>query len=288
MTSVDWPHFNQPRGWSLAPPGDTVVIDSSGKHNLPQFAKESRAYIAERNAELDTYLQNVRRAYDYRRRVQTQIEAPQRLASSVSKTVTKMRKKLKFKKGRRRRPISASLRSRSVPFRMVFSVSTTNGIYSHQLNMKAIAVEYAKTFDEFRCTGFSVRFVPSAITSEGVYTTVLLDGEGFGPIKVTEQASKWFTRIGDMPGSVLRHCASGYIQRWRPTSPPAREWIRIAASDYKLASLYIAASEATSVVKGAIHITGSVRVRGEYNSAVSRIRRYNSIDDLDALTMDDN
>lgn len=153
--------------------------------------------------------------------------------------------------------------------------------------MKAVAIEYQKTFDEFRCSGFTVRFVPSAITSEGVYTTVLLDGSGFGSIATTDPASRWFTRLGDMPGSILRHCASGYVQRWKPTSPPAREWIRIANSDYTLASLYIAASEASATVKGAIHITGSVRVRGEYNSAVSTIRRYNSISALDAMSMED-
>lgn len=286
MTSADWPHYNTPDGWKLGP-GDSVYVDSSGKHNLTQYAKEARAYIAERDAELNAYLLNWRRAHRHRQSGRTQIEAPERLASSASKTITKMRKKPKFKKGRRRRPMSASLRSRSVPFRMVFPVSTTNGIYSHQLSMKAVAVEYIKTFDEFRCTGFTVRFVPSAITSEGVYTTVLLDGPGFGTIPATDEASRWFTRIGDMPGSILRHCASGYIQRWKPTSPPAREWIRIAKKDYTLASFYISASEASATVKGAIHITGSVRVRGEYNSAISRIRRFNSIADLDAMTMED-
>lgn len=285
MTSDQWPHFNKPHGWKLGP-GDTVYVDGPGKHNLTQFTKESRAYINERNAELDLYL-SLLDSNRRRPKPKTQLESPPVLASSSSKTVTVMKKKPRFKRGRRRRPISASLRSRSVPFRMVFPITTKTGLFTKHIDIRSVAVEYEKTFDEFRCTGFTVRFVPSAITSEGVYTTVLLDGSGFGDIPPTGTAPVWFTRLGDMPGSVLRHCASGFRHRWRPTSPNSRIWIRIDTQNHDLATLYISCSTADSVVKGAIHITGSVRVRGEYHSAVSRVLRYNSIQDLDALTMDD-
>lgn len=288
MISEQWPHYNKPDGWKLAP-GDSVYSNSPGKHNLTQFAKESRAFIAERNAELDSYLSLLSDISRHQQRQlsgpKTQIESPPALAATGSRTITKMRKKIRFKRGRRRRPISASLRSRQVPFRMVLPIETTNGLLTHTIKMKTVAIEYLKTFDEFRCSGFAVRFVPSAITSEGVYTTVLLDGPGFPAM--TGTASVWFTRLGDMPGSVLRHCAAGFTHRWKPTSPPAKTWVRLSSGNYDLATLYISTSNDQTSVKGAIHITGSVRVRGEYNSAVSTILRCASIPSLDALAMDE-
>lgn len=288
MTPELWPHYNTPDGWKLAP-GDSVYSSSSGKHNLTQFAKESRAFIAERNAELDSYLGLLRDISRQRQRQKqgpkTQIESPPILATAGSKTITKMKKKIRFKRGRRRRPISASLRSRQVPFRMVLPIETTNGLFTHAIQMKTVATEYLRTFDEFRCSGFVVRFVPSAITSEGVYTTVLLDGPGFS--SMVGEASTWFTRLGDMPGSLLRHCAAGFSHRWKPTSPPSRTWVRLHSADFNLATLYMSTSAKTASVKGAIHITGSIRVRGEYNSAVSTILRCASIPSLDALAMDE-
>lgn len=291
MTSRDWPNFNVPGGWRLASDG-TVITDRHRNASLGTFYKESQAYLRERDSELRTYLNNVssaRRFKDSKSSLsssqQTQLESPQLEEQSHITTVT-MRKKGKFKRAyRRRRPISASLRSRSVPFRMVFAVTTTAGVYTKGISMKTVAHEYLKTFDEFRCVRMFVRFVPSALTTEGVYTTVLLDGPGFGTM--AGSAPTWFTRIGDMPGSVLRHCASGFLHRWRPTSPGSRNWIRLDRDDVNVATVYIASSDINKQVIGAIHITGSVRVRGEYNAAVTMLRRYTSLQALDDLSIVD-
>lgn len=282
MTSKDWPHFNQPNGWFLSP-GDTVTTDGF-RHNLTLYAKESRAYIKARDARLKTYNQDIPSEKGSSAQ-QTQIESPlAEKPSSPSRTTMKKRGKNK-RIFRRRRPISAALRSRTVPFRMVLAVTTTAGLYTRLISMKAVAREYIKTFDEFRCTRMSVRFVPSALTTEGVYTTVLLDGSGFG--SMTSNASTWFTRIGDMPGSVLRHCASGFMHRWRSTSPNSKNWIRLATEDFTVATVYIASSDPKTEVVGAIHITGSIRVRGEFYSAVGQLRRYASLQALDDLSIVD-
>lgn len=287
MTSNDLFHSNHLRAWNTTS-ADGVYIDKPGKHHWAQISSKPRPHAEERNRELEIFF-DVQRNINRQRALEPKVQLrPSHSTIKPGSKVTKMRKqKFKSRRGRRRRPTSASLRSRLVPFRMVRTVTTKDGLYTHAISMKEVAVEYLKTFDEFRCAGFSIRFVPSAITSEGVYTTVMLDGLGFGTMNSTPPAPTWFTRLGDMPGSSLRHCASGFTHRWKPTSPPSRTWIRLHNNDFPLATVYVSTSNAANAVRGAIHITGSIRVRGEYNAAVNRIMRYNSICDLDAMTMEE-
>lgn len=288
MTSSNWPHHGKPDGWGY----DTLsgqVYTNSNRGNLPTFAKESRSYLQARSEAVEAEI--AFRKLLSGETTSDQIEAPPKEVKSLT-----MRRKTRVRQKRiRRRPRNAALQSRRLPFRQVVLIDTlvnkvNVGKIEHIFKLSEMAKEFMHTFEEFRCTGFSVRFVPNnSTTAEGLYSAILLDQIGFGASART--AETWFPRVGDMPGSVVRHCSSGFTLSWRPTEPDARNFMKSHNNELvqALATLYIYGSTTATTIKGALVIRGSILCRGEYYSASSRINRLN-IDDqsrLSEMTLDD-
>lgn len=282
-----WPHHGTPDGW-FYDPHTRQVGSRTSSFNRIEFARESQAYLKARQ-------QAVEAEKAFRRFISPnpQIERPPPASSAST-----MRKKTRGRPKRfRRRPriMNAALSARRLPFRQVLLVeaATANqntGLIEHSFKISEMAKEYMTTFEEFRCTGFSVRFVPNnSTTAEGLYSAILLDQSGFDG--ASRSAATWFPRVGDMPGSVVRHCSSGFILRWRPTEPTSRNFLKSHNNETAvvIASLFIYGSTADTVIKGALVIQGTILCRGEYYSASSRVRRLNLADQeqLQEMTLED-
>lgn len=291
MTSANWPHHGKADGWGY----DTLsgqVYTKSNKANLPLYAKESRSYLQARSeaVEADIAFRKLLRGKDPY--PSSQVEAPpKKKIKSLA-----MRRKVRARPKRlRRRPRNAALQARRLPFRQVVLVeaitgSVNTGRIEHQFKLSDMAKEFSTTFEELKCTGFSVRFVPNnSTTAEGIYSAILLDQGGFDGS--SRPADVWFPRVGDMPGSVVRHCSSGFTLSWRPTEPEARNFMKVHNSELKrvIASLFIYGSTTATVIKGALVIKGSVLCRGEYYSAGARTRRLKLEDQsqLQEMTLND-
>lgn len=280
--SKDWPHHGTPNGWKLD--NGQVYTEGNPKYqNLSAYAQEARLYTIAREQAVVDYLEGLSLLKSVQQgKTKTTVDKPPIVESdaklltgtSSSKVITMRKGKLR-RRMRRKRPRNAALIGRNLPFRMALVVESKDGLFHTSINLGTVATEYLKTFDEFKCMHFRVRFVSSALTAEGVYTAVLLDSVGFGAM--TGDTSIFFRRIGDMPGSVMRHCAGGFSLSWKPTEPASREWRRpsesSASTNYNLATIYVACSDKATNIKGAIHITGTIKCRGEYYGAVSRVRR---------------
>lgn len=263
-----WPHKDRTPGWHYDP--------STGQY----WADDSYRNFIEAGAEIRAFKKSLESSVEA---PPTQSKRKRKKKKKPTNAMPKRKKGVVKRRNRRRmsrRWINPALRGRRLPFKQVVMIdsksSVEHGFIIHNFTISDMAKEYMKTFEEFRCVGFSARFLPfNSTTAEGVYVAILLDQDGFDV--TTADPMKYFTRVGDMPGSVVRHKSQGFILNWKPTEPDSRNWLKSHNSETNkiLATMYIYTTSATENIKGTLVISGNILCRGEYWSAPAMCRRLN-------------
>lgn len=196
------------------------------------------------------------------------------LKDPLAAMVKQKRRVRRQRRGGRRRSTPASLRPLKLPIRRVIAYEATSGSahrWYYPIPLSLIIASLRDTFDEFKVANMTVRYVPNnSLNETGLYTSTLLDREGFGSFG-TATAASWFAYIASMPGASIKPRHTPTSHRWRPTEPSARDWVRRdPSSGHILATIYICNNgKETDELGGLLEITASLLVRGRYwNAAV--------------------
>lgn len=186
------------------------------------------------------------------------------------------RQRSRPRKGGRKRGTPAALRPMRITVKRVVMYEKTSGSehrWYYHIPVSLFAASFTASFQEFKVTSFSVRYIPNNSLSEtGLYCSILLDRDGFGSYGAAT-ATSWFTYLGNMPGSIIkpRHASSQH--RWRPTEPSARDWLNKDQLKTNLATIYVCNNgKETEELGGLLEIRGVMLVRGRFwDAAISSV-----------------
>lgn len=192
------------------------------------------------------------------------------LASGIMRRRRNARSKGKGRRAYRRRSTPAAMKPIHLPVKRVVVYSKTSGSehrWYYTVPLSLITASFTSTFDEFKVTNLTVKYVPNNSQNEtGLYVSVLLDREGFGGYG-TATAAAWFSYIGSMPGSLIKPRYIPTTHRWKPTEPSARDWIR-AGVTHNLCTIYICNNgKETDELGGLLDIRATLLARGRYYDA---------------------
>lgn len=164
---------------------------------------------------------------------------------------------------------NAALRPKRLPFKQVVPVELKTGYFDYSFKITSLIPELLTVYEEVRITSLKVVFlVKDVAVTAGLYTTILLDQNGYGnPLKSTET---WFKRVADMPGSLVHHAVRGFKLTWVATEPDSKNYVKVIDTEdiaKTIARLYIIGQESSLAISGVLLVRGHCLCRGQYYDA---------------------